>query len=410
MKIFDMLKKYHFKDSNLLFHDKPLNTWRRNDSVSRIDYIWVHYNMIPDLVYASKNKPHIIQTDHSTITAYFSLIDIFNKTALATKKRHNNAKMINYEKVTDDHWLKFNEEIDDKNGKLDLDNLPQNQSTLNKVWNLIKDTFLVTMKKLPMKKQNPNREDLPETVLYYKAYLRKLSKILLNITEKQIVRNGLANEEMKRKFIQDNLYIIIPLLDEFPIGNNSKPLIYISLVEFKHLVKNLFRLVQAKYIEEDQIYKQEKIRFYVERRLDDLQDNKSRMIDSILERKRRTITLDRVLIERDGVQSLCLDDKEIVKEAENHYQNVAGKRSNNSLILDDRWSNRYKPIQQIDQTWYSEIITPITIEEWRDMINSLPNDKASGPSKISNEMLKKAGDNTHTNLLFLANLCLTTGD
>ncbi|CAB5372051.1 unnamed protein product [Rhizophagus irregularis] len=114
------------------------------------------------------------------------------------------------------------------------------------------------------------------------------------------------------------------------------------------------------------------------------------MIDSILERKRKTIILDRLLIERDGVQSLCLDDKEIVKEAENHYQNVAGKRSNNFLVLDDRWSNRYKPIQQIDQMWYSEILIPISIEEWRDMINSLPNDKASGPSKISNEMLKKA--------------------
>ncbi|CAB5362754.1 unnamed protein product [Rhizophagus irregularis] len=84
--------------------------------------------------------------------------------------------MINYEKVTEDHWLKFNEEIEHKNGKLDLDNLPQNQKTLNKVWNLIRDTFLVTMKNLPMKKQNPNREDLPETVLHYKAYLRKLSK------------------------------------------------------------------------------------------------------------------------------------------------------------------------------------------------------------------------------------------
>ncbi|CAB5348133.1 unnamed protein product [Rhizophagus irregularis] len=152
MKIFDMLKKHNFKDSNLLFHDIPLNTWCRNDSVSRIDYIWVHYNMIPDLVYASTNKPHIIQTDHSTIATYFSLIDIFNKTALATKKRHNNAKMINYEKVTDDHWLKFNEEIENKNGKLNLDNLPQNQKTLNKVWNLIRDTFLVTMKNLPMKK------------------------------------------------------------------------------------------------------------------------------------------------------------------------------------------------------------------------------------------------------------------
>ncbi|CAB5361712.1 unnamed protein product [Rhizophagus irregularis] len=116
--------------------------------------------------------------------------------------------MINYEKVTDDHWLKFNEEIENKNGKLDLDNLPQNQKTLNKVWNLIRDTFLVTMKNLPMKKQNLNREDLLETVLYYKAYLRKLSKILLNIMEKQIVRNGLANEEKKRKFIQDNLQYI----------------------------------------------------------------------------------------------------------------------------------------------------------------------------------------------------------
>lgn len=50
------------------------------------------------------------------------------------------------------------------------------------------------------------------------------------------------------------------------------------------------------------------------------------------------------------------------------------------------------------------------MDEWMEMIKSLPNEKASGPTKISNEMLKKADEAIHKNLLFLTNLCLITGN
>ncbi|GBC00803.1 hypothetical protein RclHR1_03980019 [Rhizophagus clarus] len=52
----------------------------------------------------------------------------------------------------------------------------------------------------------------------------------------------------------------------------------------------------------------------------------------------------------------------------------------------------------------------ITIEEWRKVIIDLPKEKASGPSKIFNELLQHMGPNMFKFTLQLANLCLTTGD
>ena len=50
------------------------------------------------------------------------------------------------------------------------------------------------------------------------------------------------------------------------------------------------------------------------------------------------------------------------------------------------------------------------LAEWSSIINSLPNDKASGPSGISNEMLKHLGPIAHKALWKIAKSCLILGD
>ncbi|CAG8622346.1 22699_t:CDS:1, partial [Racocetra persica] len=54
-------------------------------------------------------------------------------------------------------------------------------------------------------------------------------------------------------------------------------------------------------------------------------------------------------------------------------------------------TEEYKPIQTIDPTWYSTITTKITPLELETTIKEAPNIKATGLSKISNEMLKHLG-------------------
>ncbi|GES77899.1 hypothetical protein GLOIN_2v1770668 [Rhizophagus clarus] len=44
---------------------------------------------MPDLIYVSTNKSHIVSTDHSVVTAYFSYNNIFRIKAIAIAKRHN---------------------------------------------------------------------------------------------------------------------------------------------------------------------------------------------------------------------------------------------------------------------------------------------------------------------------------
>ncbi|CAG8781055.1 6853_t:CDS:1, partial [Rhizophagus irregularis] len=99
-----------FKDTNVLFHTKPLSIWRRNNITSRINFNWVNFELIPDLIYALTNKIHIFNTDHSAVTSYFSIDDIFKKLQMAMNRRHKVEKVINYSKITDDQWKTFTEQ------------------------------------------------------------------------------------------------------------------------------------------------------------------------------------------------------------------------------------------------------------------------------------------------------------
>ncbi|GES77575.1 hypothetical protein RCL_jg12394.t1 [Rhizophagus clarus] len=107
------LKQYGFKDTNSLFHKNPLPIWHHQESKSRIDFIWVNYKIIPDLIYALTNKPHIVSTDHSVMTAYFSYDNIFRNKAVAIAKRHNIRTIINYKVITQDEWKAFTEQIEE---------------------------------------------------------------------------------------------------------------------------------------------------------------------------------------------------------------------------------------------------------------------------------------------------------
>ncbi|PKY48161.1 hypothetical protein RhiirA4_421951 [Rhizophagus irregularis] len=85
-RIFQILKKNVMVDINLIYHDKPLNTWNRSDKKSRIDYIWVTEDLIPDTIFASTNKVHIFETDHSAVTVYFQIDDLFHLKQISKKK------------------------------------------------------------------------------------------------------------------------------------------------------------------------------------------------------------------------------------------------------------------------------------------------------------------------------------
>src|SRR6266542_7118579 len=54
-------------------------------------------------------------------------------------------------------------------------------------------------------------------------------------------------------------------------------------------------------------------------------------------------------------------------------------------------------------------MNPPTWDEWQATIQSLPNDKACGPSKLHNEFYKHAGNNTKRLTWILAKMCFQQG-
>ena len=133
------------------------------------------------------------------------------------------------------------------------------------------------------------------------------------------------------------------------------------------------------------------------------------MIASILEKKRRRITLDRVLVTKEDKQILLTEPQDINQAIVDHYQNAA-QGINGSFNLHSRWQRQYTPKDIIDSRWYDSVMAAPNDEEWDGIIQSLPNDKAAGLSKISNEMLKHVGPKMKKVIKRLIEICLSLND
>ncbi|GET01302.1 hypothetical protein GLOIN_2v1472692 [Rhizophagus clarus] len=175
------------KNTNSLFHKNPLPIWHRQDFKSHIDFIWVNYEIISDLIYASTNKPHIVSTDYSVVTAYFSYDDsIFKNKAVAIAKRYNTYTIINYKVITQDEWKAFTEQMEELCPIEESTYLSDSRS-LNQLWNEIKSIFKQAFTKLPHKKDNPFLKQLPESIIDSRWYTNLIQEITIEEWYKVII-------------------------------------------------------------------------------------------------------------------------------------------------------------------------------------------------------------------------------
>ncbi|CAG8841892.1 44640_t:CDS:2, partial [Gigaspora margarita] len=87
----------------------------------------------------------------------------------------------------------------------------------------------------------------------------------------------------------------------------------------------------------------------------------------------------RVNFEENEIAEIIQERIEIIQE----YQKMiykARKIKNKKEI--------YKPIERIDESWYEGVNTEIQIEELEETLKKTPNNKATEPQGIANEMLK----------------------
>jgi hypothetical protein len=182
------------------------------------------------------------------------------------------------------------------------------------------------------------------------------------------------------------------------------------LIDIKKSIHGLIQfLISTAKIGENN-FKRENIRKYVNRRCQDYRENQKRMINSILDKPYRRIVLDRILIENNDHSTVLLTDKEDINSATiKHFQTAAGAVNELKVILSE-WQSEYTPQSAIDSSIYNSLLLEIDMEEFLVIISHLPNGKASGPTGISNEMIKKCDNSLLLVIKHLFEICINLQD
>ncbi|PKY36689.1 hypothetical protein RhiirB3_459910, partial [Rhizophagus irregularis] len=125
------------------------------------------------------------------------------------------------------------------------------------------------------------------------------------------------------------------------------------------------------------------------------------MIQSITEKEMVSISIEKIYKkDHNGNEVLITDENQVMEETNRHFQTVAGS-VNRKKPIQGRWKEQYKPQPHINENIYSSIMDAPSYDEWLDIIQQLSNGKATGPSGVSNEMLKHLSDDCNQILYYL---------
>ncbi|CAB5321247.1 unnamed protein product [Rhizophagus irregularis] len=156
----------------------------------------------------------------------------------------------------------------------------------------------------------------------------------------------------------------------------------------------------------------DQIDYYINERNNNLTNNQTKMINSLLQRKPRRIILDRLVYENSNNKTIFTNNSDIIeKQCIQHYQNI-GQSDNNTIYdtIDDLpvdWRDIYKSENNsIDPSFWSCLEQTITTDDIIKVLPTLSKKKAPGPSKITNEDLIHLDRYALTILKDFFNLCI----
>ncbi|CAJ0847183.1 3874_t:CDS:2 [Entrophospora sp. SA101] len=103
----------------------------------------------------------------------------------------------------------------------------------------------------------------------------------------------------------------------------------------------------------------------IKKRCNNMKDNLSSMLSSILEKPYRCIDLNKILITLpDGSQHISSDPDTVKSHTRIHFSNISSTANNpppNNLW--NEWAHVYQPLNYIKPEWYDSILSPITKTE-----------------------------------------------
>ncbi|CAB4405836.1 unnamed protein product [Rhizophagus irregularis] len=390
-------------------------------------------NLLFDI--SEANSRHTFH-DHLMILNQFFAQEIVGLKQLAKLKQQRRWKMIYaYDEMTDEDWLTYKDET----AKLFIN---ESQPTSDNINDLNKKWINFRKKLIELTQQSCDKRKSRETLIKQKkimlnrkksshfkdsksyqhiCFIRNLRKKLQRISKSQKKdsfninhmsksRAFFTKSESVKKIVLNNRQktTLTSIMDKVKLASTvlTNDITLINIVLYLEELKKLNDLLIIQYKAELIQYKDIQMKDYIQERCDDLMNNKKKMINSFMNREIKSIVIDRVIVTENNDDILKTDPQSIKKEVNNHFQHIAGS-TNQEKILSGIWIDQYSPRDYVDVNIYDGLMDHITQEEIEYHISLLPNGKASGPSRVSYEMIKHSSSEMKTYIKDYLNECLT---
>ena len=169
--------------------------------------------------------------------------------------------------------------------------------------------------------------------LYYRCKIFSLLPASSNITSHNLFPISSTDHNFILKTAAEHLISSSSLDGHY---DNNRLLLYLHELKF-----DILKLLYAKQLIVSQKENNERIHQFIQRRVDNFKDAPTKMIDSFLERNRKTIVLDRILVNHNTPdQHLALDPAAIKHHTAQYFQSVAGSTNRN---VTDPENNNFSP-------------------------------------------------------------------
>jgi len=416
------LKNHSFTDIALAqansLGSKPDPTFfQRRDSkmiTSRIDYIFVNKTLLP-IIRSFNQEIDSRLSDHAIIIVTCNNVWYDNRTEDIAKPTPipKITARINYKKITEDQWSQFSNDseryINDSISSRDLSSI--NVDQLN---NFIESAIHRATNNFPKINTEFDKFAMDrdiENIELVTFKIRKLGKIILKESKKPSI-----NQDFK---LSNGFFKSVQRARNYTNCQTS----FNRIIERKDLnsfLSNITRLYNdmIKLLDKTKLQKAtSNMEKFIDLRNKNFSDNPRKMIDSVLNRHRKVIKLDKVVIvDKDSKEEQLITDRNEIEHATiDHFKYTGCDKdlygrpivSKPFTTLPSEWAEIYDPDNiSLNITGRDDLMATITLDELISVISKLPSGKASGPSGISYEMIKHISSDSLVPILDMFNKIL----
>ncbi|GES90260.1 ribonuclease H-like domain-containing protein [Rhizophagus clarus] len=439
--IIPLLKRFQFKDVVKHFNISPPITHK----VNRIDYIFTSPNLLSHTYHAfthTINEHQFFYTDHKLIGCLFNKFFITTTPIKLIYNKLNDTPSpdkIDYRNINTNTWKEYEQS---SNVAFDIP-LPilNSQEDLDGAWSNFVDIINDLKSCLPKKNspQNPFSAPLKLRQAHNKVF--RLQRLLQTFNVKRILHVcNILRDKSTFDIPTHQLYqkindIKSPHWNTYWGSNwtpyyrfllNIKRLLHnipfissfiipkqITLKNFdttKSFLKQLLQTLRFNYNTIKNDITKKNIEYFVEARNNNLTENQSKMLYSILNRQPRKITLSKLqYMDENNKPTFTTDPVKIESLTRHHFQLYASPSQRNHYTSPDDlpspWNEVYLPRHDIDDNIWHPLLQPLSMDDLKLVIHDAAKYKAPGPSKITYEDIKHLSQSGHFYLLHIYNYC-----